>query len=423
MRPALIWVLVLTSVVALAAASRTHVYVGDTGPRHVLIAWGTASGKGNTIGRGSVSHGQARLRVGSRTVETTKAWAVVDGLEPDQVYDYELTLGGAPAAKGRVRTWQESATSCSFAVIGDFGDGRSGQRRIAEQLARLVRERASTDHPIRFVLSTGDNIYSVIPGTWLAGSGDRDPDWAPRFFEPYKDVLSSIPFYPVLGNHDGNESEKHADLSVYLDNFFFPGNRPARWYQFNYGGLIDFFALDSTSNSERGPKAPVWLAGGEQHKWAEAALRASRAPWKLVYIHHPIFNAGPGHEKERNFERMSHWLSLFGETGVQAVFQGHEHNFQVSRANARGHGIRFFITGAGGELRDGDVRPKMEENSIEAWAAQRHFLVVDAEPDRLVVTAFGDQVIEPVRADGSRFPMPVVVDKKKSNVETQGLRD
>jgi len=393
------------------------------GARHVLIAWGSASGKGNTIGRASVSHGKARLRVGPQTVETAQAWAVANGLEPDHAYDYELTIDGETAARGRVRTWPERATSCSFIVIGDFGDGRAGQSRIAGAMARLVRERASTSNPIRFVLSTGDNIYSVIPGVWLAGSGDQDADWAPRFFEPYKDVLASVPFYPVLGNHDGNESEKRGDLDVYLDNFFFPGNHPSRWYQFNYGGLIDFFALDSTSNSEKGPKAPVWLAGGEQHLWAQRALRASRAPWKMVYIHHPIFNAGPGHEKERNFERMRHFLDLFGETGVQAVFHGHEHNFQVSRRNDRSRHIRFFVTGAGGSLRPGNVRAAMEEHNIEGFAGERHFLVVDAGPDRMTVTPMGDKPVQPVRPDGSPLELPIVVNRTRPTVAAPGLRN
>lgn len=424
MRLALIWAITLVSCGALCSAGPDlYVYTGDIGPHHVLIAWGTARGEGNTIGRGSISHGAARLRVGPRTVETTHAWAVVDGLEPDHSYDYELTLGGAAVARGRIRTWPEQASTCSFIVFGDYGDGSSAQRRTAEAMARVVRERASTPNPIRFVLTTGDNIYSVVPGVWLAGSGDRDADWVPRFFSPYKDVLASTPFYPVLGNHDGNESEKRADLDVYLDNFFFPGNRPARWYQFNYAGLIDFFALDSTANSERGPKAPVWLAGGDQHQWATKALRASRSQWKLVYVHHPVFNAGPGHDKERNFERMGHLLDLFGETGVQAVFNGHEHNFQVSYANSRSHNIRFFVTGAGGELRNGDVRSKMEENNIEAWSAQRHFLVVDAGPDRLTITPMGDRPVEPVRADGSRLPLPVVVGRQPAPAVRPGLRD
>ena len=212
-----------------------------------------------------------------------------------------------------------------------------------------------------------------------------------------------------------SESEKRGDLAVYLDNFFFPGNRPARWYSFNFGGLIDFFALDTTRITERGPRTPVWLAGKEQHKWAEQAMRASNARWKLVYMHHPIFNAGPRHEKEKNFERMRHFLDLFGETGVQAVFQGHEHNLQISRRNERGHGIRFFVTGAGGELRRGGVRAKMESNNIEAWAAQRHFLIVDAGADKLTVTAAGEEEIRPVRADGSAFEMPVTVDRVREN--------
>ncbi|MBE0657583.1 MAG: metallophosphoesterase [Bryobacteraceae bacterium] len=398
-----------------SATEAIHIYTGDLGPTHVLLAWGTARGRGNTIGRDSISHGKAQLRVGDKVVETTKAWAVADGLEPDRSYDYELTIDGRTAGKGRIRTWPAKAASCSFLVFGDFGNGSGDQRKIAEAMARVVKERAATERPIRFILSTGDNIYSVIPGIWLAGSGDRDADWVPRFFAPYKEMLGSIPMYPILGNHDGNESEKRGDLDVYLDNFFFPGNRPARWYTFNFGGLIDFFALDTTRNTERGPKAPVWLAGGEQHKWAERALRGSRAPWKLAYMHHPIFNAGPGHDEEKNYERMKHFLDLFGETGVQAVFQGHEHNLQISRSNERGHGIRFFVTGAGGELRRGDVRAKMESNNIEAWAAQRHFLIVDAGPDRLTVTAAGDEEIRPVRADGAAYTLPVTVERVRDN--------
>lgn len=399
------------------AAEALRVYVGDLGATHVLLAWGTTEGRGNTIGRGSVSHGKARLRVGTKVVETSQAWAVVDGLESDHPYDYELTVDGRKVGAGRVRTWPAKAAQCSFLVFGDFGNGSGDQRRIAESMARVVKERAGTERPIRFILSTGDNVYSVIPGVWLAGSGDRDADWGPRFFGPYEEILKSIPVYPVLGNHDGNESEKRDDLAVYLDNFFFPGNRPARWYSFNYGGLIDFFALDTTRNSERGPRAPVWLDGGEQHKWAERALTASRAPWKLVYMHHPVFNAGPGHDKERNYERMRHFLDLFGRTGVQSVFHGHEHNLQISRRNERGHGIRFFVTGAGGELRRGDVRAKMEANNIEGWSEQRHFLIVDADGEHLKVSAAGDEEIRAVKADGSAYPLPVIVDRVRDNRE------
>jgi hypothetical protein len=336
---------------------------------------------------------------------------VVDGLEPDRTYPYQLSIDGQEIASGQVRTWPETAESCSFIVMGDFGNGGPAQRAIADQVARVVEQRAATANPIRFVLSTGDNIYALWGGPVMAGSGAADADWVPRFFGPYERILSSIPFYPVLGNHDGNETERRGDLDAYLDNFFFPGNRPARWYSFGYGGLIDFFALDTTSHTTAGPPAPAWRKGSEQHRWAEAAIRGSNAPWKLAWMHHPIFNAGPGHEKEWNEKRMKHFLDLFGDAGVQAVFHGHEHNFQVSRSNERSRWVRFIVSGAGGELRTGDVRPQMEEHNIEAWSAQRHFLTVDVTKERMSVTPVGTAPVKAVKADGSAFPLPLIVSK------------
>lgn len=394
------------------SASDVFAYVGDTGPHHALVAWGNLRGGGNTIGREARGLGPAVLTVGDKKVETTRAWAVVEGLAPDTAYEYKLSIGGTPTGSGRVRTWPEKADSCSFIVMGDFGNGSREQRELAKVIERVINERKGTQKEIRFILTTGDNIYSVIPGVWLAGSGDEDADWGPRYFKPYRGIIASIPVYPTLGNHDGNESEKRADLTVYLDNFFFPGNRPARWYTFNYGGFIDFFALDTTRNTERGPRAAVWLAGSEQHRWAESVMRASKAPWKLAYMHHPIFNAGPRHQEERNYERMSHFFSLFAETGVQAVFQGHEHNLQVSEANKRSRGARYFITGAGGELRDGDITSSLKEHNIEGFSPKRHFMVVDISGDSMDVMPVADGPIEVRRADGSTMSLPVKVPRR-----------
>ena len=93
----------------------------------------------------------------------------------------------------------------------------------------------------------GDNIYAYVNiASLIVNSGDQDHDWDAKFYSPYRELLQHIPFHPSLGNHDGNGSESRGDLTVYLDNFFFPENRPARYYTFSFGGLADFFALDST---------------------------------------------------------------------------------------------------------------------------------------------------------------------------------
>jgi len=384
---------------ACASAQTWTVYVGALSPGAVILAWGKP-GAGNVIGRDAKSYGTARVTVGSKSVETGRAWARVDGLAPDTRYDYTIQIGGETVGKGTVRTWPRTATRLSFIVVGDYGAGSREEALIGAAMAKVVDERANSANPIRFVLTTGDNIY----GTFLIRrqSGAKDQDWWPRLFTPFAGVLSQVPFYPSLGNHDGNESEKRGDLPVYLDNFFFPGGNPARWYQFSFGGgLADFFALDSTRNSESGPPSPVYLEGGEQTAWLKSQLSQSKALWKIPYYHHPIFNAGPFHESKKSDERLKHWQPIFAAAGVRTVFQGHEHNYQVTFADEATSGIRFFISGAGGELRRGDVRRNMASAHTEAWAAQRHFLLVDIEGKTMTVEPRSHEAVRAILRDGS----------------------
>jgi tartrate-resistant acid phosphatase type 5 len=190
-------------------------------------------------------------------------------------------------------------------------------------------------------------------------------------------VLARVPFFGSLGNHDGNETESRGDLAAYLDNLFFPSPEPARYYRFSYGGIADFFALDSTTNAETGSPRPAFEKNGDQHKWLEKNLSESRVRWKIPYMHHPPYNAGPRHPASRN--DLAHFMELFRKAGVRVVFNGHEHNFQYSVADRETGGIRYVVSGAGGELRDGDVRGEMPRAHIEGWAAQHHFLTVEID--------------------------------------------
>jgi hypothetical protein len=261
----------------------------------------------------------------------------------------------------------------------------------------------------RFVITTGDNIYADLNfGLKATNSGDNDHDWESKFFEPYGGILSEIPFYPSPGNHDGNGSENRGDLPVYLDNFFFPQNRPARWYTFHFADLAQFFSLDSTTNTLSGRAKPVFLASGEQFNWFRPALAASKAPWKIPYFHHPPFNAGPYHGA--SLQDLKAFCDAFAASGVAVVFSGHEHNFQFSERNGATAGIQYVISGAGGELRSGDVRSKMAKAHIAGWAAERHFLSVEIEGNEMRITPIGAKgILEPVDAAGRKIGMPLVV--------------
>ncbi|HEY3441690.1 MAG TPA: metallophosphoesterase [Paludibaculum sp.] len=398
--------LVFLAAGALSAAEPFTIYVGELGPGSAVLAWGRQEGAGNRIGRGARSYGPAIVRIGHRVVETSNAWARVEGLAPDTDYAWSVQIAGQPVGSGHLRTWAASAARLSFLVIGDYGDAGKAQYDLARVMTDLVVKRADGPDPIRFVLTTGDNIYGKGFSIVRIATGNDDSDWWPRFFLPYAGILQRIPFYPTLGNHDGNESESHADLPVYLDNFFFPGGEPRRYYHFRYANLADFFALDSTSNTESGPPRPAYLPDGAQTAWLREQLPLARAPWRFAYFHHSLFNAGPAHDLESNELRFKHWLQLFSDNGVQVTFQGHEHNFQASRVNARSYGIRHFVTGSGGALRDGDVRTRMDAANVEAWSPHNQFLLVELRDAHVFVTPIGVSPIVPVNSAGS--PLPAV---------------
>jgi tartrate-resistant acid phosphatase type 5 len=390
-----------------AFAQKFYTYVGDLGPTNVLLAWGTTTGE-NTIGRSSKSHGPAEVRIDGRNLQVVdKNWIDVTGLKPDTEYPYEVLVNRRAVGKGRVRTWAEKADKLRFFVIGDFGSGDSAQRSVAELMVREF-QKLSGDNPVRFVITTGDNIYGKIGLTLrFSNSGAADGDWDSRFFRPYQALIASIPFFPTLGNHDGNQTESRADLVAYLDNFFFPAHVPSRYYRFTYGGLADFFALDSTTNSESGPPKAAYSKDGDQYKWLQENLGQSRTPWKIPYFHHPPFNAGPRHPASA--DEVSHFMESFKREGVKVVFSGHEHNFQFSKKNGETGGIRYVVSGAGGELRTGDVRDSMDRAQIEGWGAGLHFLSVEIQGHEMRITPIFASATEVVTKDGQKVTLPLRV--------------
>lgn len=385
-----------------------YAYVGNLAEESATIAWGRADGSGNRVGRKSGSHGKARVRLGEEVKESEKNWIRFEGLKPDTGYPYSIELGGKKIAEGSLRTWPETSDRLAFFVIGDYGNASSGQRRVAEAMAREFQKRSATDNPVRFVITTGDNIYSDVSFAGFSyRSGNEDWHWATKFFTPYRDVIRHVPFYPTLGNHDGNSSEHRDDLDVYLDNFFFPDGEPHRWYSFQFGKLAQFFALDTSDNSEEGRRAPVYLKDGEQARWIAEQLPKSKLPWKIPYFHHPPFNAGPRHGAE--LAVLGHFHQMFQRAGVKVAFAGHEHNFQFSEANAATGNIRYVISGAGGELRTGNVTSSMAAGHIAGWAPQRHFLVVEIYGAQMKITPVSFERMRVTDSKSKELAMPLQV--------------
>jgi len=204
--------------------------------------------------------------------------------------------------------------SVKFLVIGDTGTGGRAQYQVAE---RIVESRAR--FPFDFAIMLGDNLY-----------GAQNPsDFVQKFERPYKPLLDvGVRFYASLGNHDEPGQR-----------FYEPFNMGGeRYYNFRKSD-VEFFALDTTYLS---PAQVDWLKRG---------LEQSRAPWKIAYMHHPIYSSGERHGSELDMRAILE--PLFQKNGVDVVFAGHEHFYERLMPQ---QGIHYFTQGGSAKLRPGNIR-------------------------------------------------------------------
>jgi tartrate-resistant acid phosphatase type 5 len=383
-----------------------------------------------TIGVGSAPYGSARVNVFDATgtlaatvrTETTN-WCHITGLQPDTRYSYEVTVNDEIWAEGDRYDWQpgsdqglvkgqnryrnrfrthpapdQPAASITFAVIGDFGVGirkstpTRRQREIGEALTRAVDA-----HDVRFVLTTGDNVYAGrrLMGLPIGDQGDEDDDWFFTFYQPYRYFVNRIPFYPSVGNHDSAETEDRDDRAQVLDNFFLRERMatdeatgkasldPGLFYRVRVGSDLELICLD-TSKEHFFSRGRL-IHHPEHQQFLEESLRVADADairWRIPFCHHPPYSAGPRHH---NTSDMHALMSRFREARVRALFSGHEHNFQHARAD----GIDYFVTGAAGKLRRG--RPNaFSEGRTVTWSDVPHFLLVTIEGPSMTVRAIGE---------------------------------
>ncbi|MGY1721292.1 metallophosphoesterase [Blastococcus sp. SYSU DS0552] len=398
-------------------------------------------GRTGSIGADSEPYGDAVVEVldptgavvaRARTGTANRVW--VEGLRPDTEYGYRITVDGRPWAAGPRADWgpvarggldlrpggrayrmrfrthpaPDVAAPLDFAVLGDYGigvlaDTESGrrQRRVAEVLDRLTED----DH-VRLAISVGDNVYGGPGSRGSQGSGGRDADWYGSFYQPYRYALAQLPVYPCVGNHDSSDKETSDDRAEIRSNFhtdarFTPetaGPRasvdPGMFYRFAFGADVEFVCID-TSLADPLPTEHFFEHPRHQRFLEESfSVGISRGPrWRFPFSHHPVFCAGPHHG---NTEAMiEHLVPLFARAGVRVAFAGHEHNFQLSRVD----GIHYFLSGAGGQLRE-EPPEQFGPAGTVAWAAQAHLLLARVAGDTLTVTP-----LAAIGADGHPEPM------------------
>ena len=230
--------------------------------------------------------------------------------------------------------------SLRFAVIGDTGSGTEKQREVGDMMVQYHQA-----FPFEFVLMMGDNLYG----------GEAPQDFEKKFAEPYKALLDQkIKFYATLGNHD-------LALQTHYENFNMNGKE---YYRFKKGNVA-FYSLNSNYMDKK------------QVQWLEDELSRDTSEWKVCFFHHPPYSSAKKHGSDSQLRDVVE--PIFVKYGVDVVLTGHDHVYERIKPQK---GIYYFVSGAGGQLRTGDVKetsPLIEKS----YDRDMHFMLFEVAGDQM----------------------------------------
>ena len=242
--------------------------------------------------------------------------------------------------------------SVRFAIIGDTGTGTKQQQQLADIMVQY-----RSVFPFEFALMLGDNLY-----------GSETPaDYKKKFQDVYQTLLDNkVKFYATLGNHD-QPNER------FYENFNMNGKE---YYRFTKGNVA-FYSLNSNYMDKT------------QLKWFEDELAKDTTEWKVAFFHHPPYSSGGKHGSDKDLREVVE--PLFVKYGVNVVLAGHEHFYERLKPQK---GVYYFISGAGGKLRKGDVK---DNSALTAKAFDRDmsFMLAEVVKDQIyfqVISRTGETV-------------------------------
>jgi predicted phosphodiesterase len=284
------------------------------------------------------------------------------GLDSGSTYHYRVGGVGESSSKGSLRTAPVGKDSrFGFAVVGDSGSGGKGQLAVAALLGRLEPD---------LVLHTGDVVYPA----------GQERHYDRRFFAPYRNLIKTVPVFPVLGNHDVRKGNSG---TAFLENFHPPLESPRstkRYYSFDWGNT-HFVALDSELyHGDRGSDPE------RQKDFLEQDLAASRKRWKVAFLHRSPYGSSRHGGDGRVREDLE---PLFARHAVDLVFSGHDH---VYERTVPIRGVTYVVSGGGGRRLYPAGNGALTASSVSA----HHAVLVRVSGRRLLLEAVevGGKVVD-----------------------------
>jgi 3',5'-cyclic AMP phosphodiesterase CpdA len=200
--------------------------------------------------------------------------------------------------------------------------------------------------------------------------------WWEEGFRNIDSVAQAMPMLAVTGNHDYRKGviqrlERRFSLtfSYFLDSMI--GENQV--YTLSYGPA-QLFLLDSNR------ELPYLLT---QRSWLKTQLQQSRARWKIVVLHHPLFSI---RSASRNLIQRWVFNSLLEDYGVDLVLQAHEHNYARMTAHEDGMATTPVYTVSHCSPKNYDLY--QNERYDRFGTESRYYQTIDLSGDTLTMTTY-----------------------------------
>jgi len=268
--------------------------------------------------------------------------------------------------------FQQLDNAINYYVIGDWGrHGEYNQKELAEMMGK-VAEIIEPD----FIISTGDNFYPE------GVQSIYDDHWKKSFEDIYTSHLIHRNWYCIFGNHDYNGN---VDAQIEYTNISRRWQAPARYYtiskKIKKDASVDFVFIDTNpfirdyhKNNEKYNVAEQDT--NKQYKWIDEQLKNSKANWKIVVGHHPIYTGGV--RKPSQPELVEKLAPILDKHNVPLYVSGHEHDLQIIEPPTN----KFvqIVSGAGSA-----VRPAGETNGTIFSKSIQGFMIFSMTKDEILI--------------------------------------
>jgi hypothetical protein len=373
-----------------------------------VVRWRTDRTSDSVVRYGPNVNSLTNFAIG--TLSNTEHVVRIGGLQPSTKYFYSIgssnrTLAGGTNVLGDgTNYWFVTSPvpgtikRTRFWALGDSGTANANARAVRDAYYNF----AATNAPADFWLMLGDNAYNR----------GLDSEYQSAVFDMYPNTLRNLFLWPVLGNHESDQSYSTTITFPYLDIFSTPQNGEAggvpsgnpKYYSFDYAN-VHFIGLDSMT-SER-------TTNSTMAQWLINDLENNTQTWTIVYFHHPPYTKGSHNSDAETdlIEIRQNILPILESHDVDLVLSGHSHVHERSyllhghyglsttltpemkidggdgredgtgayKKDGDGHGVVYIVAGSSGQTGGGSLNHPAHYVSLNELGS----MIVDVDSNRL----------------------------------------